>query len=255
MPTELKFRGGTTTQTAAFTGANKEVTVDTTKKTLVVHDGSTAGGHELARADLSNVVIMLPDLADIQLASPINGQALVYDSTASKWKNSTISALSSLTDVTLTSPASGQILKYDGTKWINGTDNTGSGAGLASRSTVTVTTASLAAGAAGTYTLTGFKGYALLSIEVNNAAWVTVYTSTAARTADSSRAVTTDPTPGSGVIAEAVTAGAGKVSFTPGVFGFNDETSPTTDIPIKVVNQSGATGTVDVTLTLLQMEA
>ena len=48
MATELKFRGGTTAQHATFTGADREVTVDTDKYTLIVHDGSTAGGHETA---------------------------------------------------------------------------------------------------------------------------------------------------------------------------------------------------------------
>jgi hypothetical protein len=49
MATQLKLRGGTTAQHASFTGAEKEVTVDTTKDTLVVHDGSTAGGFPLAK--------------------------------------------------------------------------------------------------------------------------------------------------------------------------------------------------------------
>ena len=55
MPTQLQLRGGTTTQNASFTGLAREVTVNTTKHTLIVHDGTTAGGHELALADLSNV--------------------------------------------------------------------------------------------------------------------------------------------------------------------------------------------------------
>ena len=49
MATQLKLRGGTTAQHASFTGAEKEVTVDTTKDTLVVHDGVTAGGIPLAK--------------------------------------------------------------------------------------------------------------------------------------------------------------------------------------------------------------
>ena len=48
MATELRIRGGTTAQHASFTGATKEITVDTTKNTVVVHDGSTAGGVPLA---------------------------------------------------------------------------------------------------------------------------------------------------------------------------------------------------------------
>ena len=44
---QIQFRGGTTTQHSTFTGAAREVTVNTTNNTLVVHDGTTAGGHEI----------------------------------------------------------------------------------------------------------------------------------------------------------------------------------------------------------------
>lgn len=50
MATEIRFRRGTTTQHAAFTGALAEVTVDTDKKVLVVHDGATPGGFPLLRS-------------------------------------------------------------------------------------------------------------------------------------------------------------------------------------------------------------
>jgi hypothetical protein len=49
MTTAIRRRRGTTTQHSTFTGLEGEVTVDTTKDTLVVHDGSTAGGHPLAK--------------------------------------------------------------------------------------------------------------------------------------------------------------------------------------------------------------
>jgi len=45
----LKLRGGTTSQHSSFTGADREVTVDTDKETLVVHNGSTAGGFPVMR--------------------------------------------------------------------------------------------------------------------------------------------------------------------------------------------------------------
>ena len=54
MPDQLQLRGGTTTEHNSFTGALREVTVDTTKKTLVVHDGSQAGGTPLMRESGSN---------------------------------------------------------------------------------------------------------------------------------------------------------------------------------------------------------
>ena len=51
----LKLRRGTTSQHSSFTGAEGEVTIDTTKDTAVVHDGSQTGGRPLAREDLNNV--------------------------------------------------------------------------------------------------------------------------------------------------------------------------------------------------------
>ena len=48
MSKQLKLRRGTTAQHSTFTGASGEITVDTDKKTLVVHDGVTAGGKPLA---------------------------------------------------------------------------------------------------------------------------------------------------------------------------------------------------------------
>ena len=56
MSIQLQLRKGNTTQHSAFTGAIAEITVDTTKKTVVVHDGATAGGFPLAlKTDVSNV--------------------------------------------------------------------------------------------------------------------------------------------------------------------------------------------------------
>lgn len=50
MATAVQRRRGTTAEHAAFTGLAGEVTVDTSKQALVVHDGSTPGGHPAATA-------------------------------------------------------------------------------------------------------------------------------------------------------------------------------------------------------------
>ena len=47
MATRLQLRKGTTTEHSTFVGAYGEVTVDTNKAGLVVHDGVTAGGFPL----------------------------------------------------------------------------------------------------------------------------------------------------------------------------------------------------------------
>lgn len=54
MATQVQLRRGTTTEHSSFTGASGEVTVDTTKKTLVVHDGVTVGGNPVATASNPN---------------------------------------------------------------------------------------------------------------------------------------------------------------------------------------------------------
>lgn len=55
MSSELRIRRGTSTEHSAFTGADSEITANTTNKSIHIHDGITAGGYEIARADLNNV--------------------------------------------------------------------------------------------------------------------------------------------------------------------------------------------------------
>ena len=49
MAGQLRLRSGTTSQHNTFTGAEGEVTYDTNKKTIVVHDGNTVGGSPLLK--------------------------------------------------------------------------------------------------------------------------------------------------------------------------------------------------------------
>ena len=73
----LKLRRGTTTQHSSFTGAEGEVTIDTTKDTAVVHDGSQAGGRPLAREDMSNV----SSIAGTKIAPDFGSQNVVTTGT------------------------------------------------------------------------------------------------------------------------------------------------------------------------------
>lgn len=75
MSQELKLRRGTTAEHAVFTGANGEVTVDTEKKTLVVHDGLTPGGSpmmpaDVAEAALATRVMQVATIADLRALEP-----------------------------------------------------------------------------------------------------------------------------------------------------------------------------------------
>ena len=129
------------------------------------------------------------------------------------------------------------------------------GSGLQSRGTVTGTTSSLADAAEADLDITGFKSYALLTITTDRAARVRLYVSEATRTADASRAEGVDPTSDAGLIAEVITTGADTVIISPGAYGFNLESSPTTTIPCRVTNKSGGASTVQVDLNILQLEA
>ena len=132
---------------------------------------------------------------------------------------------------------------------------TGGGSGLQSRTSANATTGSIANDASADLTIVAAKTYVLQKIQTDKAAWVVLYTDATARTADSARNITTDPNPGSGVIAEVITTGAQTQVITPGTIGWNNDGTPGTDAYLKVVNKSGATGTVQVTLHFLQLEA
>ena len=132
----------------------------------------------------------------------------------------------------------------------------GSGSGLGSRTTVSGTTGSIANNASDVVNITAHKSYALLSIKPSVAAWVTLYTDAAARTADANRVQGADPAPDAGVIAEVITtAAATEVKMSPGVIGWNNDATPSTLVYTKVVNLSGSTGTVNVELKVLKLES
>ena len=54
MATQVQFRRGTTAEHSTFKGADGEVTVDTSLKTVVIHDALTNGGFPVLRQDGSN---------------------------------------------------------------------------------------------------------------------------------------------------------------------------------------------------------
>jgi hypothetical protein len=55
MTKQVQRRRGTATQHTSFTGADGEISVNTTNKSIHVHDGVTTSGFEAARIDLTNV--------------------------------------------------------------------------------------------------------------------------------------------------------------------------------------------------------
>lgn len=67
MSTQVQFRRGTTFETASFVGAVGEVTVDTTKKIAVVHDGVQPGGFPHMLENGSNCLLSPGSLSSCAL--------------------------------------------------------------------------------------------------------------------------------------------------------------------------------------------
>jgi len=109
MAKKLQLRGGTTSEHSSFTGALREVTVDTDKDVVVVHDGSTAGGFptvksgSIANADIdASAAIAQSKLVDIVNAD-VDGSAAIATSKLSGAVTSIAShglATSATTDTT-----------------------------------------------------------------------------------------------------------------------------------------------------------
>lgn len=123
------------------------------------------------------------------------------------------------------------------------------------RETAIYTTESLTDDAEETGTVTLAKGYRLLRIATDVPARLRVYTTAAKRTADATREIGTDPEGDHGVVLDLVTtADLLAADLSPTVDGWNNETAPSTSIPIAVQNLSGATDTVSVTFTFIRTE-
>ena len=130
----------------------------------------------------------------------------------------------------------------------------GGGSSLQSRTTSSATTGALSSGSASNLNMSTAKTYVLHKIQTNYAAWVTLYTDVNSRANDSNRTETTDPTPGSGVIAEVITSGATTQILTPGVIGWNDDATPSSNTYLKVVNKESNSVPITVTLHYLKLE-
>jgi hypothetical protein len=92
-----------------------------------------------------------------------------------------------------------------------------------------------------------------LNITTNVPAWVRIYASVAAQTADSSRLITVDPVAGSGVLLEVLTtADALSIDLSPVAILYS-ATGDTT-LPITVTNKDTSSQAVSVTITAVPIE-
>jgi len=207
---------------------------------------------------------VLNDLTDTVVSNPDNTHVLRYDGT--QWINGVVQKIDAAAvtqpaaahRVAFTSDAIGAqtifndtaFLYYPQSGLISGPSNV-----LQTRDTVSYTVVGSLDSIANTFEVNAASTYALLKIETNIAAWVTLYVDAASRTADAARVETADPTPGSGVIAEVITSGAATQLITPGTIGFNNDSPTASAVYIKAVNKSGLTNDLTVTLTYVKLEA
>ena len=91
MAKQLQLRKGTTTEHNTFTGAVGEVTVDTTKDVIVVHDGVTVGGFPVAaRANADGTISLIKK--DGTSAGTINSDGLFNNTLTSTNTNQALTA-------------------------------------------------------------------------------------------------------------------------------------------------------------------
>jgi len=252
--------------TAAGSGATAtDLTVFSATNASVSGGGSLAynsntGDFTFTPPDLSSYLTsvgVLNNHTDVTITNIADNQLLKYNASTTDWENWTPNYLTTETDPVFTASPVGSVTTTQVTNWDTayGWGNHNSGGyltALPSRTTSQITASALVDGGAANLSITTPKTYALLSIETSHAAWVTLYSDTASRTADASRAETTDPTPGSGVLSEVITTAARTQLITPGTICFNSAATGTTYV--KIVNKSGSTANVQVTLTYVKLE-
>ena len=163
-------------------------------------------------------------------------------------------------DTHLNTSAAGtnEILSWTGSDYAWVADQTGGGGGGsgAVRVTETETTSSIANGSSASVQFATLgKSFSLQKVTVDKQCWVRIYSDTAARTADASRAQGTDPADGSGVIAEFIATGSGSTEFkiTPAISGWLDDSE--TEVPVAIQNNSGSAGTVQCIIQALKLES
>ena len=117
----VQRRRGTTSEHSSFVGLVGEITVNTTTKTAVVHDGTTAGGFALARSDGTNLSTAAGTISGASLVgnSIGIGQLNVADGTAGQVLSTDGSANLSFINVGLTAlgisdGTAGQVLSTNG---------------------------------------------------------------------------------------------------------------------------------------------
>ena len=179
--------------------------------------------------------------------SAASGQLTV--SSGSSFANTDIDA-----HLNTSSAQTNEILSWNGSDYAWVADQTGSGGASLTRVTETENTGSIAnATSANVQYSTLGKSYAIYSVTAEKECRIRIYSDTASRTADASRAASEDPPEGAGVVAEFIATSPNTTfKVTPAIYGYIDDSE--TVMPVSVTNNTGSTTDIDVSITVLKLE-
>jgi hypothetical protein len=114
----------------------------------------------------------------------------------------------------------------------------------------------LAQNASGDITIQGYKSYLLQSVETTHPAWVRIYGTPLARSADSSRTINEDPSASTQLLCEVITdVSVLKAQLSPGVLGYNYDDPVSSNIYLSVKNLDSSSHEITVNLSLVKLEA
>jgi len=114
----------------------------------------------------------------------------------------------------------------------------------------TTTSGSISAGSTANIDYAGgYKSYALLNVGISSAAWLRIYTDSLARNADETRLQGVDPAPDAGVIVEVISTGSTSIKMSPGVIGWNNDSTPGNTMYLRLTNNSSSDATAGIAVT------
>ena len=253
----IEFVGSNGTD-ISWDGVNNKVTVNSTAP--VQSDwNATTGLAQILNKPTIPPAYTLPTASVSVLGGIKVGNNLTIDANGVLSANAGAYTLPTATTTTLGG------VKVDGTSiTIDGNGVITANAGSTSPS-ITTATGTINNATVGYQTLnitSGFKAYVLYKVTVNATCpycWIRLYTDSNSRDDDRFRSQGTDPSPGSGCIAEVVHFPPSnedlEILISPGVLGFNNDDPRTNTIYLAVTNYGAQAPntTIQVTLTLLKI--
>lgn len=137
-PTEQTISGNTLTIKYDAQNSDMGVIVELVKSDMIINNTLTSNADDEALSAamgkaLKDLIDALGDpsldtLTDVDITSPLNGSALIYDSVNEKWISGIPSiSIDDLTDATISNPVDDEVLTYDDGAWINKPVQGGSG--------------------------------------------------------------------------------------------------------------------------------